>query len=302
MTRSSRLHALLLQDTAELIPLVGRPADLEPSRRVAVEAAAAQVLAGRRRLRATPAAAGGTPRSRRPPPPTSLALRDLRLTRALVVVAERDAGLPREALDRVDEVEVLQLPHERDRVTRRLAAEAAVQAHLGVHVERRRLLLVERAQAPVAAPDLLQRELLADERDDVGRLPDPHHVLVEDPHSAPEATPRTAAWGAPRSGRPQSARRSRSGSVLDPAGRSSGRQPRSSTPRPSAKRSVIPDDVLDGDRRGGVGSGLGHRAAVPGVGQTVRRVGEVVDQAAAAAGSPSRPACATPGGGRSARS
>ena len=44
----------------------------------------------------------------------------------LVVVAQRDAGTRREPLDRVDEVEVLDLAHERDRVAGRPAAEAVV--------------------------------------------------------------------------------------------------------------------------------------------------------------------------------
>ena len=90
---------------------------------------------------------------------------------------------------------------------------------LGVHRERRRLLGVERAQTREAAADTLQRDVLADQRDDVGGFPDPLHVLVEDAHPRLQTT---RARQTPR------------------RGRSSGRQPRSSTPRPSAYRSVIP--------------------------------------------------------------
>ena len=42
----------------------------------------------------------------------------------LVVVAQRDAGSRRKPLDRVDEVEVLDVAHERDRVTASVATEA----------------------------------------------------------------------------------------------------------------------------------------------------------------------------------
>ena len=68
-----------------------------------------------------------------------------------------------------------------------------------------------------AAADALQRDVLTDERDEIGGFPDSLHVLVENAHLA-QAT----------------ARRGRCSTVHTPRGRSSGRQPSSSTPRPSA--------------------------------------------------------------------
>jgi hypothetical protein len=53
--------------------------------------------------------------------------------------------------------------------------------------------------------------VFGDQRDDVRRFPDPLHVLVEDSHPSADYE-----------------------SGQTPRGRSSGRQPRSSTPRPSA--------------------------------------------------------------------
>ncbi len=69
------------------------------------------------------------------------------LALALVGVAQGDAGPAGQQLDRGDEVEVLDLPDERDGVAPDLAAPAAVEPELLVHVERGRLLGVERAEA-----------------------------------------------------------------------------------------------------------------------------------------------------------
>ena len=102
----------------------------------------------------------------------------------LVVVAQRDAGARREPLDRVDEVEVLDLAHERDRVAARLATEAYEPPISGLMLNDGDLLGVERAQADEAAPDALEREVLAGQRDEIGGVADPRHVLVEDAHRA----------------------------------------------------------------------------------------------------------------------
>ena len=64
-----------------------------------------------------------------------------------------------------------------------LAAEAVVEALLGVDAERGRLLGVEGAQPAPAPADLLQRGVLADERHDVGGRPDLGHFLVRYPHT-----------------------------------------------------------------------------------------------------------------------
>ena len=109
-------------------------------------------------------------------PPLALARGDR------VVVAELDAGPAGQALDRLGEVEVLDLPHEGDDVALRLAAEAVVEALLGVDRERRRLLGVERAQPDPPPAHPLQGDVLAGDLDEVGRGPHPGDVLVEDAH------------------------------------------------------------------------------------------------------------------------
>ena len=58
----------------------------------------------------------------------ALLARSVAWPRGVVVVAKRDPGACREPFDRVDEVEVLDLAHEADRVAARLAAEAVVHA------------------------------------------------------------------------------------------------------------------------------------------------------------------------------
>ena len=74
----------------------------------------------------------------------------LRLTGGGVV--ELDAGLGGERLDRAHEIDVLDLLHEREHVTRLVAAEASIAAGFLADVERRRAFGVERAQPdPVAA-------------------------------------------------------------------------------------------------------------------------------------------------------
>ena len=80
----------------------------------------------------------------------------------------------------------------RDGVARRLAAEAVVEALLGVDAERGGLLGVEGAQAAPAPSDLLQRGVLADEGDDVGGRPDLGDFLVRYPHAltVPRRCPR----------------------------------------------------------------------------------------------------------------
>ena len=76
-------------------------------------------------------------------------------------------------LDRLLEVERLGGLHEADRVTRGAAAEAVVQPVLGVHRERRRALVVERAEARVARSDPSQIGARANELDHVDRVLDP---------------------------------------------------------------------------------------------------------------------------------
>ena len=98
------------------------------------------------------------------------------------VVPQRDARTRGQSLDRVDEVEVLHLAHEGDGVTARVASEALVAPEVGGDVERRGLLRVERAQALPALACALERHVLADQGDEIGRVAHAPDVVVDDAH------------------------------------------------------------------------------------------------------------------------
>ena len=105
------------------------------------------------------------------------------VTPHLLVLVQRDAGPVGQEADGVHEIEVVHGPDEGDGVARLLAAEAVVEALLGVDAEGGRLLGVEGAQPAPAPADLLERGMLADERHNVGGRPDLGHFLVRYPHS-----------------------------------------------------------------------------------------------------------------------
>ena len=117
----------------------------------------------------------------------------------LRVLVQGDPGPVGQESYGVDEVEMFGGPDECDGIARGLAAEAVVEALLGVDAERRALLGVERAQACPAAADPLERGVLADEGDDVGRRPHLGHVLIGYRHG------RTVPRRCDRSGRPAGA-------------------------------------------------------------------------------------------------
>jgi hypothetical protein len=80
-------------------------------------------------------------------PDQRLALgRDAAFGRRVALVAQGDARLLGQTLDRLGELEVLDVAQEPDRVAALAAAEAVVQALGGRDAERRRLLRVERTQ------------------------------------------------------------------------------------------------------------------------------------------------------------
>ena len=121
---------------AERVELVGRVAHHELADRVAVEPATSDVATG------VPRVVGlqqpvvvEVDRCPHGLGQAGLALPVARMRR--VVVAECDVGLRRESLDGTDEVEVLDLAHERDRVPALLATEAMKQAHARVDGEGR---------------------------------------------------------------------------------------------------------------------------------------------------------------------
>src|SRR5207247_740030 len=94
-------------------------------------------------------------------------------------------GDPRAAskpLDSTDEVEVLDLTDERDRVAAELAPEALPEPLLLVDVERAGLLRMERAQTDPAATNPLQLNVLRSDLSKVDAVADTLDVLVDDRH------------------------------------------------------------------------------------------------------------------------
>jgi len=87
--------------------------------------------------------------------------------RRFVNLLHRDVEARAELLGRFDEALALDLHHEREHVAVLLAAKAMEEALVGHHVERRRLLAMERTQPFEGAARLLQLDVLADDRDDV---------------------------------------------------------------------------------------------------------------------------------------
>jgi len=174
---------LLLQMLAQHVVVVRRKAERELAGVVAIEAAAPQVFTGVSTL-------GRFEQQRvverdRFPHRGAQSLLALAFDRErCVVVPQRDVGAPRESFDRFDEVEVLDLTDERDRVAALLATEAEIGAEFLVDGERRRLLRVEGAEALPPAPDALECDVLARERDEVGCFANPGDVLVENAHRA----------------------------------------------------------------------------------------------------------------------
>jgi hypothetical protein len=128
-----------LEVPAQRIPLLrvlGRPADAVAAHGVAVEAAAAEVAPGLASVgageqpRVVPLDRGGDGLDELRPLAPALAL-------VAVGVAQRDAVLGRQPLDRAREVELLLVAHERDDVAGLLAPEAVVETLFGVDGERR---------------------------------------------------------------------------------------------------------------------------------------------------------------------
>jgi hypothetical protein len=168
------------QGPAQLVPTVRGPSQTEPPHHVPVVAAAAEVVTGLAGVGAAQQALvvplGGLLHG----VPEHLA--PLAVTTGVGVLPDGDAGLVGQSPHRIDEIEVLGLPDEGDGVALGLTPEAVVEALVGVDAEGRGLLPVEGTQAHPAATLALQCGVLPDEGDDVGRLPDPGHVLVGDAH------------------------------------------------------------------------------------------------------------------------
>src|SRR5690606_13844374 len=107
------------------------------------------------------------------------------LARALraagVLVAELDPDAVGEVLDGLDEREPVDLLDERDDVAALAAPEAVPAPDAGAHVERRRALVVERAQALERADARrLERDVRGDDLVDPCAVADGFHVLASD--------------------------------------------------------------------------------------------------------------------------
>src|SRR5918999_2543063 len=106
--------------------------------------------------------------------------------RVVVLPLELHAVPVREHLHRVHEVEPLRLLYEPDRVALGLAAEAVEELVDGVDRERRRALVVERAQPGVARPHPPQVGLRPYQLDHVDGVAQPVDRLPgEEPHQSP---------------------------------------------------------------------------------------------------------------------
>src|SRR5581483_4971676 len=133
------------QRARQLVPPRGCPSELVRAHDVAVDAARPQVPARPAGVRAVQQALvvpGHGLRHRvdeRAPPLASFVL-------VALGVADGDAGLAGEPLDGTDEIEVLDLAHERDGIATLAAAEALEEAVLLVDGERSGLLGMERTQ------------------------------------------------------------------------------------------------------------------------------------------------------------
>ena len=172
--QQQRRSELAAQRAEQVVPGVARGAGADLLERLLLEAAAEQVLA---RLRA-----GGGPERAREVLRRRFHEREQLL--ALLAVGpgldaplgHRDAEAPRQRLDRLGEARALAQHHELEDVAALAAAEAVEDGRLLAHVERRALLLVERAQALPRGAGLLERHVLGDHLHDVRHAA---HVLDE---------------------------------------------------------------------------------------------------------------------------
>ena len=98
----------------------------------------------------------------------------LALSRGFVVAVLRhgEPGALREEPYRLDVVEVLDGADERYRVAARAAAEAVVALGVGVDMERRRSLRMERTAAGIGSPRALELDVIFDKRNYLVRVPD----------------------------------------------------------------------------------------------------------------------------------
>ena len=191
-------EALAAQVPGQRVPAAGGEAAAEVDRHLPVEAALGEELAGRRGLGG--AQLLGVERRRRgvgrdqPGPladvgPVGRAGRPA----AVVLVVQLDVRPPGQQLDRLGEGEVVDLLDEGDDVAALAAAETVEEVPRRSDLERRRLLVVERAQPlEAAAAGPLELQVLADDLVDLAPLADQRDVRRPDA-SPPGHQPLTAA-------------------------------------------------------------------------------------------------------------
>jgi hypothetical protein len=93
---------------------------------------------------------------------------------------KRDPESAREPLDRFGEREPFDLHHELEDIPAPVAAEAVVETFVGIDRERRRLLVVEGAQAFVFAPPLPETDVLAHHLHQIGGVADLFHRVTSE--------------------------------------------------------------------------------------------------------------------------
>jgi hypothetical protein len=189
LRRESGLRRLLDQ----LVAGARREADLELLEHRLLEPALGQVPARRLGLGRLPQIRRVElcrTRQQRLQPPT------LRLAplgrRVLGLSLELDVRAIGEELERLHEVESLCLLDERENVALGAAAEADVDLLDGIHLERRRALVVKRAALHQLRPDALELRALLDQSLEVDRVPNPVFRLRRVPrHQKPCGTARS---------------------------------------------------------------------------------------------------------------
>ena len=165
---------------AQLIPIVGCPPESKLPDDVAAVSPASQVAPSRSGIRRVKEAVVEEVDRLRHRLEIGVAVLSVRS--APLVLVQCDARAVGQHPHGIDEREALSLLDELDGIPGDLATEALVVAGLGVDVERWSLLAVERTESRPVASDLLQANLLADERDEIRGFPDLVDLLARYRH------------------------------------------------------------------------------------------------------------------------
>ena len=147
---------MLAERAFQRVARIGREAEAEAPIRLAIEAPPLEIGARRRPARRGELGLEELGRRRHRAGKRGAALLALALLRCLA--RHFEAGDTRQLLHRFAKTEILRLHGEADDVAMGPTAEAVIEALFLDDVERRRLFLMERAQAGIFAPTLLQRD------------------------------------------------------------------------------------------------------------------------------------------------